>query len=109
MSSRWHSAQCWPSAARPAAAWPAEYVTDCCASPTPGRVPSATRATIATFIDYLRSVSTSLDGMISALRYVRHSPLGLWLVGSAAAMTFTLFVSQYMYSEIFSVTCVGGS
>ncbi len=44
---------------------------------------------------------TSLEGMLSSIRYLRYSKLGRWLVLSALGMVLALFVSQYLYSDIF--------
>ncbi len=49
----------------------------------------------------LEADETSMEGMRGAMRYMRHSPLSRWLLVSAAAMVLALFVSQYVYSEIF--------
>jgi HEAT repeat protein len=43
---------------------------------------------------------TSVAGIRAALRHLRGSPLGRWLVVSALAMVLALFVSQYLYSEV---------
>ena len=40
---------------------------------------------------------TSVSGLRDALRYIRRSPLGQWLVVSILAMTLCLFVAQYLY------------
>lgn len=52
-------------------------------------------------LELVEKDETSLEGLASAVRFVRTNPLGYWLVASAAAMTVALFVSQYLYSEIF--------
>ena len=44
---------------------------------------------------------TSVAGMQGAIRYMQRSPLSRWLLISATAMVLALFVSQYVYSEIF--------
>ena len=44
---------------------------------------------------------TSLEGMQGAIRYIRRSPLGRWLSLSTLGMVLALFVSQYLYSDIF--------
>lgn len=44
---------------------------------------------------------TSLEGMQGALRYIRGSSLGRWLALSTLGMVLTLFVAQYLYSDIF--------
>jgi HEAT repeat protein len=43
---------------------------------------------------------TSVAGMRAAVRYVRRSPLGRWLVISALAMVLALFAMQYLYSSV---------
>ena len=40
---------------------------------------------------------TSVSGLRDALRYIRRSPLGQWLVVSILGMTLCLFVAQYLY------------
>jgi HEAT repeat protein len=52
-------------------------------------------------LELVEKDETSLEGLSSAMRFVRSNPLGYWLVASAAAMTVALFVIQYLYSEIF--------
>jgi HEAT repeat protein len=52
-------------------------------------------------LELVEKDETSLEGLAGAVRFVRTNPLGYWLVASAAAMTVALFVSQYLYSEIF--------
>ncbi len=44
---------------------------------------------------------TSMEGIRGARRYIGHSPLGRWMVLSAIGMVLSLFVAQYMYSDIF--------
>ncbi len=44
---------------------------------------------------------TSVEGIQGALRYLRSSRLGRWLVLSALGMVVSLFVAQYLYSAIF--------
>ncbi|HTY19777.1 MAG TPA: cyclic nucleotide-binding domain-containing protein [Myxococcota bacterium] len=43
----------------------------------------------------------SVAGMSAAVRYVRRSPLGRWLVVSALAMVLAMFVMQYLYLDVF--------
>jgi len=43
---------------------------------------------------------TSVAGMRAAVRYLRRSPLGRWLVVSALAMVLALFAMQYLYSAV---------
>ncbi|HSJ95846.1 MAG TPA: hypothetical protein VLC53_02165, partial [Myxococcota bacterium] len=43
---------------------------------------------------------TSVAGMRAAVRYLRRSPLGRWLVVSALAMVLALFAMQYLYSVV---------
>src|SRR5690606_28415832 len=43
---------------------------------------------------------TSVAGMRAAVRYLRRSALGRWLVVSALAMVLALFAMQYLYSAI---------
>ena len=43
----------------------------------------------------------SVEGLRSALRFARRSPMSRWLVISALAMVMALFVSQFLYSRIF--------
>jgi hypothetical protein len=43
---------------------------------------------------------TSVAGIRAALRHLRSSALGRWLVVSALAMVLALFVAQYLYSEV---------
>lgn len=45
---------------------------------------------------------TSIQGMKASVRYLRQSDLGRWLVVSALGMVLALFVSQYLYSDIFA-------
>lgn len=52
-------------------------------------------------LDLEEADETSLAGMHSALRYVRSSRLGRWLVLSSLAMVGALFVAQFLYSEVF--------
>ena len=40
---------------------------------------------------------TSVSGLLNALRYIRRSPLGQWLIVSILGMTLCLFVAQYLY------------
>lgn len=44
---------------------------------------------------------TSVEGMRGAIRYMRRSALGRWLMLSAVSMILALFISQYLYSDIF--------
>jgi HEAT repeat protein len=44
---------------------------------------------------------TSVEGIQRAIRYIRGSSLGRWLVVSTVGMVLALFVAQYLYSEIF--------
>jgi bilin biosynthesis protein len=44
---------------------------------------------------------TSVEGIQSAMRYLGSSPLGRWLSLSAMSMMLSLFVLQYLYSDIF--------
>lgn len=44
---------------------------------------------------------TSVEGLRSALRFARRSPMSRWLVVSALAMVMALFVSQFLYSRAF--------
>lgn len=55
-------------------------------------------------IDLVEKDETSLEGLVSALHYLRRSALGRWLVVSAVGMTMALFAAQYLYSEIFVAT-----
>jgi HEAT repeat protein len=55
-------------------------------------------------IDLVEKDETSLEGLASAIRYLRRSALGRWLVVSAVGMTMALFTAQYLYSEIFVAT-----
>jgi HEAT repeat protein len=43
----------------------------------------------------------SFQGIVVAWRYARRSKLSRWLTASVLAMIVALFVSQYLYSEIF--------
>lgn len=43
---------------------------------------------------------TSFDGMRASVLYLRQSSLGRWLMASAVAMVLSLFVLQYLYSDI---------
>ena len=45
---------------------------------------------------------TSVEGIQSAMRYLGSSPLGRWLSLSAMSMMLSLFVLQYLYSDIFA-------
>jgi len=45
---------------------------------------------------------TSVEGIQSAIRYLGRSPLGRWLSVSAMFMMLSLFLMQYLYSEIFA-------
>jgi HEAT repeat protein len=45
---------------------------------------------------------TSVEGVRGALRYVRGSPFGRWLVVSALTMVLALFSVQYLYSRVFA-------
>ena len=47
------------------------------------------------------SDETSMDGMRSSIRFLRNSRMGKILVLSALFMVTSLFVSQYLYSDIF--------
>lgn len=44
---------------------------------------------------------TSMGGMLGAARYLRRSPLARWLVVSCLGMVLSLFVAQYLYSDVF--------
>jgi HEAT repeat protein len=48
------------------------------------------------------SDETSVEGLRGALRHLRRSPFGRWLVLSALGMVLALFLSQYLYSDIFA-------
>ena len=43
----------------------------------------------------------SVEGLRSALRFARRSPMSRWLVVSALAMVMALFVAQFLYSRVF--------
>jgi HEAT repeat protein len=45
---------------------------------------------------------TSVEGIQAAMRYMGASPLGRWLSISAMSMMLSLFVLQYVYSDIFA-------
>jgi hypothetical protein len=45
---------------------------------------------------------TSVEGLRGAADYLVASPLGRWLVFSAAGMVIAIFLAQYLYSEIFA-------
>ncbi len=45
---------------------------------------------------------TSVAGIRGALRFIAREGLARWLVVSVLAMTIALFVTQYLYSEIFA-------
>jgi hypothetical protein len=45
---------------------------------------------------------TSVEGLRGAAEYLVASPLGRWLVLSAAGMVIAIFLAQYLYSEIFA-------
>jgi HEAT repeat protein len=53
-------------------------------------------------LDIEEADETSVQGIQSAMRYLGTSPLGRWLSVSAMAMMLSLFVAQYMYSDIFA-------
>ena len=52
-------------------------------------------------LGYEESDEASVEGLRSALRYARRSPMSRWLVVSALAMVMALFVSQFLYSGAF--------
>ncbi len=52
-------------------------------------------------LDLEEADETSLEGMQGAIRYIRRSSLGRWLVLSSLGMVLALFVAQYLYSDIF--------
>jgi HEAT repeat protein/ATP/ADP translocase len=45
---------------------------------------------------------TSVEGIQAAMRHLGRSPLGRWLSVSAMGMMLSLFLMQYLYSEIFA-------
>jgi len=45
---------------------------------------------------------TSVEGIQAAMRYLGASPLGRWLSLSAMSMMLSLFVLQYLYSDVFA-------
>ncbi|MFQ5417444.1 MAG: HEAT repeat domain-containing protein, partial [Myxococcota bacterium] len=47
---------------------------------------------------------TSVEGIQAAMRYLGTSALGRWLSVSAMAMMLSLFVLQYIYSDVFART-----
>jgi len=47
---------------------------------------------------------TSVEGIRGALQHLRRSPFSRWLVLSALGMVLALFLSQYLYSDIFART-----
>jgi HEAT repeat protein len=48
------------------------------------------------------SDETSVEGLRGALRHLRRSPFSRWLVVSCLGMVLALFLSQYLYSDIFA-------
>jgi HEAT repeat protein len=48
------------------------------------------------------SDETSVEGMRGAVRYLRGSTLGTWLVVSSLGMVLAIFIAQYIYSDIFA-------
>jgi HEAT repeat protein len=48
------------------------------------------------------SDETSVEGILGAVRYMRTSPFGRYLVISAIGMVVALFVAQYLYSDVFA-------
>jgi hypothetical protein len=44
---------------------------------------------------------TSVEGIRGAIQYLRRSPFSRWLVVSSLGMVLALFLSQYLYSDIF--------
>ncbi len=48
------------------------------------------------------SDETSVEGLRAAVRHARATSMGRWMVVSAGAMVAALFVSQFLYSEIFA-------
>jgi len=55
-------------------------------------------------LDLEEADETSVDSMRGAVNYVASSPLGLWLCLSAVGMVLSLFIAQYLYSDIFART-----
>ncbi len=55
-------------------------------------------------IELAEEDETSLEGTLSAVRYLRRSSLARWLAISAVGMTIALFLSQYLYSQRFVET-----
>ena len=45
---------------------------------------------------------TSLEGIRNSFLYLRQSSLGRWMVASCFALVISLFISQYLYSQIFA-------
>jgi HEAT repeat protein len=53
-------------------------------------------------LDVEEADETSVEGIQAAMRYLGTSPLGRWLSVSAMGMMLSLFVIQYVYSDIFA-------
>jgi CRP-like cAMP-binding protein/ATP/ADP translocase len=53
-------------------------------------------------LDIEEADETSVEGIQAAMRYLAASRLGRWLSVSAMAMMLSLFVVQYLYSDIFA-------
>jgi HEAT repeat protein/ATP/ADP translocase len=53
-------------------------------------------------LDLEEADETSVDNMRGAVVYVASSRLGIWLCASAVGMVLALFISQYLYSDIFA-------
>jgi HEAT repeat protein len=53
-------------------------------------------------LDIEEADETSVEGIQAAMRYLGTSPLGRWLSVSAMGMMLSLFVAQYLYSDIFA-------
>ena len=53
-------------------------------------------------LDIEEADETSVEGIQAAMRYLGASPLGRWLSVSAMGMMLSLFVAQYLYSDIFA-------
>lgn len=53
-------------------------------------------------LDIEEADETSVEGIRAAMRYLGASPLGRWLSLSAMGMMLSLFIAQYLYSDIFA-------
>jgi len=60
-------------------------------------------------LDLAEADDTSVQGVRGAIRVVRDTPIGRRLALSASSMVLSLFVLQYLYSDIFAQTFEGSA